>query len=361
MSESANGNILEVRDLAVRFEQDEGTVRALNGASFDLPAGRSIGIVGESGCGKTISAYSVLRILPKTAKIASGEIRFRRADGSVTDLARIDPDGREMRSIRGAEIAMIFQEPMTAFSPVHTICNQISEGIRLHQGADKRAARRRAIELLGLVGIADPQARVDDYPFQLSGGMRQRAMIAMALACNPRVLIADEPTTALDVTIQAQVLRLIKSMQVEFGLSLVLITHDLGVVAHMVDQVHVMYLGRVVEAGCVERIFDEPLHPYTQALLKSIPRLSGGKRKVAPIEGSVPDPYTLPSGCAFHPRCPRRIEGLCAARVPAASEPSPGHHVSCFLYPGKTTEPGIGNQELGKRERGTGNGTGPGV
>lgn len=332
MSQDAQDPILDVTDLKVRFETDEGTVRALNGVDFRVPPGKSIGIVGESGCGKTISAYAVLRILPRTAKITSGRIRFRKADGSVLDLARLDANSKPMRQIRGGDIAMIFQEPMTAFSPVHSISNQISEAIRLHQGMDQRAARRRVIELLGLVGIPDPQGRADNYPFQLSGGMRQRAMIAMALACHPRVLIADEPTTALDVTIQAQVLRLIKSMQEEFGLSLILITHDLAVIAHMVDHVHVMYLGRVVEEGPVESLFDQPLHPYTRALLKSIPRLTGARQKVAPIEGSVPDPYTLPPGCAFHPRCSERVGAICSAKVPASREAASGHCVSCFRY-----------------------------
>jgi len=332
MSEDAPEPILDVSDLQVRFDLDEGTVRAVNGVDFRVWPGRSIGIVGESGCGKTVSAYALLRILPRTATIPSGQMRFQRKDGSRVDLAKLHADSREMRKIRGEDIAMIFQEPMTAFSPVHTICNQISEAIRLHQNAGKEQARERVIELLGLVGIPDPSQRADAYPFQLSGGMRQRAMIAMALACNPRILIADEPTTALDVTIQAQVLRLIKRMQKELGLSLILITHDLGVVAHMVDRVHVMYLGRVVEEGPVASIFDEPLHPYTRALLKSIPRLTGGRRKIAPIEGSVPDPYTLPPGCAFHPRCPERVGAVCSARVPAPTEVAPGRRVSCFLY-----------------------------
>ena len=334
---SADGPILDVTDLRVRFDLDEGTVRAVNGVDFRVWPGKSIGIVGESGCGKTISAYSVLRILPRTATIASGRILLRRADGSVVDLTSLGANSREMRSIRGADVAMIFQEPMTAFSPVHTVCNQISEAIRLHQAIDKRGARDRVVELLGLVGIPDAEGRVDDYPFQLSGGMRQRAMIAMALACNPRVLIADEPTTALDVTIQAQVLRLIKGMQQDLGLSLILITHDLGVIAHMVDHVHVMYLGRVVEESPVESLFDDPLHPYTRALLKSIPRLSAA-RAIAPIEGSVPDPYTLPSGCAFHPRCPERVGAICSRSVPASTEVAPGRRVSCFRYSDKEAE-----------------------
>ncbi len=339
MSEVDDKPILHVRNLHVRFERDEGVVRAVNGMDLTVPAGGAVGIVGESGCGKTISAYAMLGILPKTGRIPAGRVDFRRADGSTVDLAGLDPDGKAMRSIRGAEIAMIFQEPMTAFSPVHTICNQISEAILLHLGGTRAEARRRVIELLGMVGIADPASRADAYPFELSGGMRQRAMIAMALASGPRVLIADEPTTALDVTIQAQVLRLIKRTREELGLSLILITHDLGVVAHMVDHVAVMYLGRVVESGPVERIFDDPAHPYTRALLRSIPRVSG-RRDLEPIEGSVPDPYTKPPGCPFHPRCPERIGPVCDTKVPGVTEVRPGHCARCFLHsPAEHEEP----------------------
>jgi len=332
MSQTDEQPILDVRDLAVHFHLDEGIVRAVNGVSFRLRPGRSIAIVGESGCGKTVSAFAILRILAATARIVSGQMRFRREDGSWVDLARLAPNSRAMRAIRGGDVAMVFQEPMTAFSPVHTISNQIAEAIRLHQEATAEAARDRVVELLRQVGIPDAEARATAYPFQLSGGMRQRAMIAMALACHPRILIADEPTTALDVTIQAQVLRLIKRMQAELGLALILITHDLAVVSHMVDHVHVMYLGRVVEEGPVASLFDEPLHPYTRALLRSIPRLSGERQKLVSIEGSVPDPFTIPGGCPFHPRCPDRIEGRCDRRVPAFVEVAAGRRVSCFLH-----------------------------
>jgi len=329
---NADSPILEVKDLKVRFYQDEGIVRAVNGVSFRLHSGKSIGIVGESGCGKTMTAYSVLRILPRKGKITSGEIRLRRKDDTVVDLARLAADGKEMRGIRGQDCAIIFQEPMTAFSPVHSVCNQISEAIRLHQDMDKLDTRRRVIELLSLVGIPEAAKRVDAYPFQLSGGMLQRAMIAMALACNPRVLIADEPTTALDVTIQAQVLRLIRGLQRKLDLSLILITHNLGVVAHMVDYVYVMYLGRVVEEGPVERIFDAPAHPYTAALLKSVPRLTGSKQTLVPIGGSIPDPYSYPTGCPFHPRCPKMLGKICSTSVPAPSTLALDHSVCCFLY-----------------------------
>jgi len=332
MGDSARPDVLNVRDLAVRFRRDEGTVRAVNGVNLRLEAGGSVAVVGESGCGKTITAYSILRILPRIGEIVSGAIEYTAADGRVRDLAKLDADGPEMRSIRGGDIAMIFQEPMTAFSPVHTIANQISEAILLHQEADKAAARAKAIKLLGLVGIPDPEMRVDQYPFELSGGMRQRAMIAMGLACNPRILIADEPTTALDVTIQAQVLRLIKKMQQDFNLSLMLITHDLAVVAHMVERVYVMYLGRVVEEGPVTELFSNPRHPYTRALLRSIPRLSGEGGRLEPIKGSVPDPYTHPAGCSFHPRCTELVGDVCRERMPGVEEVGAGHCVSCFRY-----------------------------
>jgi len=324
--------ILDVNNLKVRFYYSEGIVKAVNGVSYRLKKGSSIGIVGESGCGKTVSTYAVLNILSSAGKVVEGEIKYTKSDGTVVNLAELAPESREMRNIRGKEISMIFQEPMTAFSPVHTIYNQISEAILLHQDISKQEARERVIELLGQVGIPDPARRVDDYPFQFSGGMRQRAMIAMALASNPRILIADEPTTALDVTIQAQVLRLIKKMQKEYDLSLILITHDLGVIAHMVEEVYVMYLGRVVESGPVKVIFNDPRHPYTRDLLKSIPRIRGNKGKIASIEGSVPDSYHLPPGCAFHPRCRDYPGDICSRELPERTEIGEGHFVSCFKY-----------------------------
>lgn len=324
--------ILDVKDLKVKFYTDEGVVNAVNGVDFKLLEAGSIGILGESGCGKTVTAYSILQILARTAKITSGQINFKKRDNTIQDLTKLDPDGKEICKVRGKEITMIFQEPMTAFSPVHTICNQISEALLMHWNMDKIAARERTIELLDIVGVPDPKRRVDAYPFQLSGGMRQRAMIAMALACNPRILIADEPTTALDVTIQAQVLKLIKNMQKEFSLSLILITHNLGVIAHMVDRVYVMYLGRIVEEGPVDSIFEHPYHPYTKALLESIPRLSGHKGKIFPIEGSVPDAYTLPSGCTFHPRCREVVGDICHLKIPGKTKVAENHYVNCFKY-----------------------------
>lgn len=326
-----NLNILKVNNLGVNFFNNEGVVKALNGVTFSVQKGQSVGIVGESGCGKSVTAYSILRLLPSTAKIISGSIEYRKGE-EVIDITQLDPDDIAMRKLRGAEISMIFQEPMTAFSPVHTIGNQICEAILYHNDVSKEEAREQAIELFRKVGISRPAQRIDEYPFQFSGGMRQRAMIAMGIACNPDLLIADEPTTALDVTIQAQVLKLIKEMQADYNLSLILITHDLGVIAHMVDYVNVMYLGRVVESGPVEAIFDNPLHPYTQDLLKSIPKITGTKGKLASIEGSVPDSYTLPTGCAFHTRCRKVVGKECLYEVPDTIEAEPDHYVSCYRY-----------------------------
>ena len=324
--------ILDVKNLKIKFLTDEGTVHAVNGVDFKVESGGSVGILGESGCGKTITAYSILQILPRVKKIVTGQINFKTKDGRIQDLLKLEADGKEIRKIRGKEISMIFQEPMTAFSPVYTVCNQISEALMIHQDMDKIAARERSIKLLDLVGIPDAKRAVDSYPFQLSGGMRQRAMIAMALACNPRILIADEPTTALDVTIQAQVLKLIKSIQKEFNLSLILITHNLGVIAHMVEHVYVMYLGKIVEEGPVIEIFDNPSHPYTKALFKSIPKLSGNKEKIHPIEGNVPDAYVLPSGCTFHPRCKEMVGDICRLKIPGQTKISENHYVNCFKY-----------------------------
>ncbi|NKB72716.1 MAG: ATP-binding cassette domain-containing protein [Candidatus Latescibacteria bacterium] len=333
-----DGPLLEVDDLSVRIDGDEGVVRPLNGVSFRIDAGQSVGIVGESGCGKTMTSNALLRILPAAAEITSGHMNYRRKqDEQVVDLAAIDPNSPAMRQIRGGDISMIFQEPMTAFSPVHTIANQIGEMIRLHDTTDagqgdEEATRRRVVELLDLVGIPGPDERADDYPFQLSGGMRQRAMIAMALASNPRLLIADEPTTALDVTVQARVLKLIQRLQRELNLALMLITHDLGVIAHTVEYVYVMYLGRVVEEGPVAAIFDNPAHPYTAALLRSIPSLTSKAQRLEPIEGSVPSAYALPTGCPFHTRCQAKVGPVCQERMPAHARVGEGHYASCFTH-----------------------------
>jgi peptide/nickel transport system ATP-binding protein len=333
--------LLAVRDLKTHFILDEGVVKSVDGVSFDIRRGQTLGIVGESGCGKSVTARSILRIVDRPGRIVAGEIRFnrrvKRADGSAgqetIDLATLPSDDPILRGIRGGDIAMIFQEPMTSFSPIHTVGNQITEAITLHTGVDKAEARKQAVEALRRVGMSQPQQRVDEYPHQLSGGMRQRAMIAMALACHPDLLIADEPTTALDVTTQAQILDLMRGLQRESGMAIMLITHDLGVVAEMCDEVAVMYLGRVVEHAPVDEIFHNPKHPYTRALLRSIPHLAGEPgARLESIVGSVPHPFRRPSGCTFAPRCPSYMPGVCETAEPALAPVGDGHLVSCFLY-----------------------------
>jgi peptide/nickel transport system ATP-binding protein len=329
--------ILSVRDLKTYFRLDDGLVRAVDGVSFDVHEGRTLGIVGESGCGKSITARSILGIVDRPGRIEAGEIWLRRdrSDGSslVTDLAKLPPEGAEMRDVRGKEIALVFQEPMASFSHYYTVGNQIIESIRLHTSASKKQARERAVELLRMVGVPRPERRIDEYPFQLSGGLRQRVMVAMALACDPRVLIADEPTTALDVTTQAQVLDLLREIQAQRGLALILITHDMGVIAEMADEVVVMYLGRAVEKGPVDDIFHAPKHPYTRALLQSIPSILATPRtKLATISGSIPHPFARPTGCPFHPRCRDVIAGVCAVAEPAPLALADDREVSCFLY-----------------------------
>ena len=333
--------LLSVRDLRTHFPLDEGTVVAVDGASFDLYPGQTLGIVGESGCGKSVTARSILGILDKPGIIVGGEILFRHRTRNgaeeMIDLTSFDPDSQEMRAIRGGEIAYIFQEPMTSFSPVHTVGNQLIEAIQLHQDMTKAEARDMAIGLLTGVGIPLPERRVDEYSFQLSGGLRQRAMIAMALSCNPRILIADEPTTALDVTTQSQILDLMISLQGQYSMAIMLITHDLGVIAEMADYVVVMYLGRVVESAPVDDIFHNPQHPYTRALLESIPRIqSDSQDRLASITGSVPHPYARPSGCPFNPRCPSFMGGVCDTQSPTLLPLAENHDVSCFLHHGPT-------------------------
>ena len=329
-----NSPVLSVRNLETHFIQDEGLVRAVDGASFDLYAGKTLGIVGESGCGKSVTTRSILQILERPGRLVGGEMWLRRDGQEAVDIARLDPRGKDMRAIRGREIALIFQEPMTSLSAHYTVGNQIGEAILVHaEKPNKKAARERTLELLRLVGIPRPERRIDEYPFQLSGGLRQRVMIAMALACDPRILIADEPTTALDVTTQAQVLDLLRTLQRERGLSLILITHDMGVIAEMADDVAVMYLGRIVERGPVEQIFHAPKHPYTKALLRSIPSILAAPRsKLETIEGSIPHPYNRPKGCPFHPRCAEAIKGRCDVELPAMVDVDAATAVSCFLY-----------------------------
>ena len=325
--------LLSVRNLRTSFFQDEGTTKAVDGASFDVYAGKTLGIVGESGCGKSVTAQSILRIVEAPGRIVGGEIVLTRADGSQVDLVQLPPNGREIRAIRGGDIGLVFQEPMTSFSPVHTVGDQIVEAIRLHSGASRKEARRRGIEVLGSVGIPKPERRIDEYSFELSGGLRQRAMIAVALSCDPRLLIADEPTTALDVTTQAQILDLMRKIQRERAMAIMLITHNLGVVAEMADDVVVMYLGRVVERGKVDDIFHDPKHPYTKALLQSIPSIESVPGVRLPtISGSIPHPFNRPKGCAFHPRCASFIPGRCDAAEPAVARIAHGRSVSCFLY-----------------------------
>ena len=327
--------LLEIAGLKTIFPTDDGIVNAVNDVSFTIARGQTIGVVGESGCGKSITGLSLLQLVPSPGHIAAGAIRFYRTpDASPLDIAQVPPKSELMREIRGNEIAIIFQEPMTSLNPVYTIGNQIAEAIVLHEQVDKRTARQRAIEMIGKVGIPAPAQRVDEYPHQLSGGMRQRVMIAMALCCSPTLLIADEPTTALDVTIQAQVLGLMQELQAEMGMAIMLITHDLGVIADLADEVVVMYAGRVVEKGSVDDIFYEPLHPYTQGLLRSIPILGRTPQKTLPsIPGTVPHPLTLPTGCSFQDRCPERMP-ICE-QMPALTQHGTTenrHAVRCWLH-----------------------------
>jgi peptide/nickel transport system ATP-binding protein len=325
-----NKSLVEVRDLKTHFPQREGIVRAVDGVSFEIGVGQTVGLVGESGCGKSMTARTLMRITPRHA-IISGEMLFRRRDGATVDLARLAPMGEEMREIRGAEIAMIFQEPMSSFSPVHTIGNQIGEVIALHQKVDKAEARRRTLEVLDLVGMPNPARNIDRYPHQLSGGMRQRAMIAQGLSCRPSLLIADEPTTALDVTTQAQILQLMRDLQAELGMAILFITHDLGVVAQLTEHVVVMYMGQIVESANVKTLFRNPQHPYTQALMRSIPTLKKPIDRLATIPGSVPSPFALPKGCRFHPRCPLAIPGVCDTAEPPMIKVSDNHFARCVL------------------------------
>jgi peptide/nickel transport system ATP-binding protein/oligopeptide transport system ATP-binding protein len=315
--------LLEVKDLRTYFYTQEGTVKAVDGTSYVVEEGETLGLVGESGCGKSVSALSILRLIPQPpGKIVSGEIIFQ-----GRDILKLDED--EIRKIRGNDIAMVFQEPMTSLNPVYTCGEQIMEAIVLHEGVDRAAARARAIEMLQLVGIPSPEQRVDEYPHQMSGGMRQRVMIAMALACRPAILIADEPTTALDVTIQAQILDLLKRLQQELGMAVLLITHDLGVVAETADRVAVMYAGQVVEYCDAVAAFKRTLHPYTAGLLASLPKLGDRTATLRVIPGNVPNPARFPSGCRFHPRCPVAQE-RCRNEVPPILTFDGTHQTRCW-------------------------------
>jgi peptide/nickel transport system ATP-binding protein len=324
--------VLEVKDLKTHFFLREGTVRAVDGVSYKLHRGRTLGIVGESGCGKSVTAQSVLRIVPRPGKLVSGEVvLYRQRDGGRNErleLHKLDPTGREIRAIRGNEISYIYQEPMSALSPVHTIGHHIMEVIRLHRKVGKEEARRIAVDTLKSVGLPRAEEVLARYPHQLSGGMRQRAVIGIALACRPSILIADEPTTALDVTTEAVILDLLRALQNDFGMAIQIITHNLGVVAEMADEVVVMYLGRQVEQAPVAELFANPRHPYTRALLRSMPRLGSRTRgRLEAIRGMVPDPFSIPKGCAFHTRCPHYQPGVCDD--PQWVEVASGHWVRC--------------------------------
>lgn len=338
--------ILTVKDLKTYFFLQEGVAKAVDGISFSLFPKQTLGIIGESGSGKSVTAQSILRIVPAPpGKIVEGNILLRLAKDKVVDIAKMDPQGSEIRGIRGKEISMIFQEPMTSFGPLNTIGYQIMETIRLHQkGVNQKTARTMTVDLLRRVGIPRPHDLIDAYPHQFSGGMRQRAMIAMALSCNPRILIADEPTTALDVTIQAQILDLLSELQHETGMSIIYITHNLAVVSEIADSIVVMYLGKVMEQGSTEQIVSNPLHPYTKALWQSIPKIQGDVSRLVPIAGNMPNPYNIPKGCVFAPRCSVVIPGVCEVAPPPVSDMGDGHLVSCYHYP----SPGNPAQDEGK-------------
>jgi peptide/nickel transport system ATP-binding protein len=345
--------LLSVTNLQTHFFTDEGLVRAVDGVTFDIYRGKTLGVVGESGCGKSVTARSLMRIVDRPGRIVGGQmiLRRERADDSgqvdEIDLAELSDTGQDIRDIRGDVIGLVFQEPMTSFSPVHTIGNQIIEAIQLHRPLTDSQARDRAEELLNMVGVSRPRERLDELPFQMSGGLRQRAMIAMALACEPDLLIADEPTTALDVTTQSQILELLQDLQEQNGMAIMLITHNLGVIAEMADDVVVMYLGQVAEKGTVDEIFYSPKHPYTKALLRSIPNIYQPSRVELPtISGSIPHPYNRPAGCPFHPRCPDFMPGTCDVDQPETVVSPSGQQVRCFLY----TEGAVRIDEAGTKE-----------
>jgi peptide/nickel transport system ATP-binding protein len=325
--------ILEIRDLTVQFAGKAGIAKAVAGVSFDLPRGKTLCIVGESGSGKSVTARAIMQLVPRPGRIVGGQILYHHDGGGVTDIARMAPSSRAMRAIRGTEMGMVFQETMTSLSPLHTIGEQISEGMIANLQLTKKEARARAIHLMDRVGIPGATRRYDAYPFQLSGGLRQRTMIAVALACEPRLLIADEPTTALDVTTQANIIELLADLQREMGMSVVFITHDLGVVAEIADEVVVMYMGTVAEKGEVDDIFHDPKHPYTTALLRSMPRLAADKSQpLASIRGTVPHPLLRPGGCVFHTRCDVAVPRVCSRHDPGLVEVGEGHLVRCVHY-----------------------------
>lgn len=323
--------LLEVKDLIVRFKTASGTVNALNGVSFDIMKNESVGIVGESGCGKSVTARAIMRILERNS-VMKGSIKLY-SDNGYTDISTLPAASVEMRKVRGGKIAMVFQEPMSSLCPVYTVGNQIIEAIRLHRDVDKIQAREIAIDYLRRVGISRPEKLMDEYPYQLSGGMRQRVVIAMAVSCNPSLLIADEPTTALDVTVSAQILNLLNDLQQSQNMAVMMINHSLGIVAQSCTRVMVMYLGMIIESATVTELFANPKHPYTIDLLNSIPKLTLSKgSRLAHIKGHVPDPFNIPSGCTYHTRCRFYKKSLCNVQIPVLTEMDTGHYVQCFRY-----------------------------
>ncbi|WP_454296136.1 ABC transporter ATP-binding protein [Salana multivorans] len=325
-------SLLEVKDLRTYFFVDAGVVKAVDGVDLEIGERETVGVIGESGCGKSTMAHSLLRLIVEPGEVVGGTAEITLKDGRREDIFAYEPDSPELRAIRGNDVAMIFQEPMASFSPVHTIGSQIGEMLEQHTDLDDDEIEERVINLMRKVGISNPEARVDQYPHEFSGGMRQRAMIAMALACGPALLIADEPTTALDVTIQAQILQLLKDLQTSEEMSVLYITHNLGVVAEHVDRVYVMYLGKVVESAPTKELFANPMHPYTRKLLASVPKPGHPVDRLEVIEGSVPVPIGLKPQCGFASRCAQAIEGVCDATTPAITQQGDSHYVRCFLY-----------------------------
>ena len=326
-------NMLTVEDLSISFRTDEGKITPVQGVSFSVKSGKTLGLVGESGSGKSISTKALMRLLPGTASLGDKtRMHYRSKDGRSVEIEKLDVRSNQVRALRGSEIGMIFQEPMASFSPVYTIGNQMMEAIRLHRNMGKREARAFAVEMLDKVGISNPGARIDQYAHEMSGGMRQRAMIALTLSAGPQLLIADEPTTALDVTIQAQVLELMRGLQEDLGMGMIFITHDLGVIAQIADEVAVMYLGTIVERGPTREVIRNPLHPYTVGLLEAIPSLEKLVSRLRPVPGDIPSPHARPTGCPFHTRCSKAIKGVCEVNAPAETVATEGHAVRCFLH-----------------------------
>ena len=325
--------LLEISGLSTIFSTDDGIIEAVSDVSFSISRGQTLGLVGESGCGKSVTGFSILQLVPSPGVIEDGKILYYRdgADEPI-DIATLPQRGEIMRSIRGNEIAMIFQESISSFSPVHTIGNQIMEAILYHRNVSKQEAREIAIDMLKQVGISSPAQRFQQYAFELSGGMRQRAMIAVALSSDPSLLIADEPTTSLDVTIQAQILDLMTSLQEEHRMAIIFITHDLGVIAQIADEIKVMYLGRIMEGGTTRDVINSPKHPYTRKLLKAIPRIDHLGGRLISVGGDIPGPFEIPGGCPFHTRCQQMIVGLCNKKAPAITSITETHSVNCFLY-----------------------------